>query len=83
MAERQTISTRVTSETAEKLQTVVDAESVSKAQYVRAVLLDRLEDDHDGLSDEDEIRAKLSKMDREIRESDGDRSFFDPLGLLN
>lgn len=83
MSDRDTVSTRVVPETAEKLQTVVDARGVSKAEYVRAALNERLEDDHDDLSDEDQIRAEINELERTVEDGTGDESGLpDPLGLF-
>lgn len=83
MPDRETVSTRVTPETAEKLQTVVDARDASKAEYVRQLLRDRLEDDHDGLSDEDQIRADINELGRKLEDDSDDASgLSDPLGLF-
>lgn len=85
MSDRTTISTRVAPETAEKLQTVVDAESVSKADYIRGAVKDALSSDHDDLSEEDQIRAELSEVKREIgggEQEDSSGGLPDPLGLF-
>ena len=83
MSEKKTVATRVVPETAEKLQTVVDARGVSKSEYLRGALQERLEDDHDDLSDEDQIRAEINELERKVEGSSGDESGLpDPLGLF-
>lgn len=81
MSDRKTVATRVIPETAEKLQTVADAEGVSKSEYLRAALKDRLEDDHDDLTDEDQIRAEINELERKI-EDENDGGLPDPLDLF-
>ena len=83
MPEKKTVATRVVPETGEKLQTVVDARGVSKSEYLRAALQERLEDDHDDLTGEDQIRAEINELERKVEGSSGDESGLpDPLNLF-
>ena len=67
---RETVSTRVGPEVTEKLQTVVDAKGVSKAEYLRECLSERLREDHDDLTPEDEIKAEIERLSSEISGDD-------------
>jgi len=83
MSDRKTVATRVVPDTDEKLQTVVDARGVSKSEYLRAALQERLEDDHDDLSDEDQIRAEINELERTVEENGGDNGGLpDPFDLF-
>lgn len=81
MSEVNTLSTKVDPDTAEKLQTVVDAEGTTKAQYIRSVLKDALNEDHSDLSDDDQIRAEINQLSRQV-DSEDRRGLPDPLGLF-
>lgn len=81
----ETVTTRVDPQTAERLQTVVDAKATSKAQYLRNALKERLKEDHGDLSDEDKILAEVRQMAEESDNSDGQSEkggLPDPLDLF-
>jgi predicted DNA-binding protein len=85
MVEQKAVSTRIASETDERLQTVVDARGTTKAEYIREAVKDALSSDHDDLSEEDKTRAELSELKREIEGTEQEESSSglpDPLGIF-
>lgn len=77
-----TIAFRVEEETKERLQTVADARGISKSEYGRAALKERLNEDFGNLDEEDQIVAAVRDLKREL---DGEKSkggLPDPLGLF-
>jgi predicted DNA-binding protein len=80
-----TVSTRVDEEMAEKLQTVADAESVSKSDYLRSALEEKLQNDHEELTDADVIKSEINELERQIEQVDADgkeSGLPDPLGIF-
>jgi len=81
MSDVKTVATKVSPEAEEKLQTVVDSEGVSKSEYVRSALLDRVNSDYDGLTDEDRIVAKVADVERSIDADEAADSETDESGI--
>jgi len=86
MSDVVTVSTRVDGEIDNQLQTVVDAEGTSKAEYLRSALEKELQEDHNDLSKEDEIKAEINQLGRKVEVADTaenvESGLPDPLGLF-
>lgn len=85
--EGKTVSTRVGSDVAEMLQTVVDAEDTTKADYLRDALMEQLTDDRDSMEPTEELEAEIEELKREVQKSQSagngnGEGLPDPLGLF-
>lgn len=83
MSDNPTVSFRVEEETKERLQTVADARGISKSDYGRAALKERLAEDYENLDDDDRVVAELREVQRELDDVENDGGLPDPLGLFN
>lgn len=71
MEQTEQVTARITPETDEKLQTLVDATDTTRAEVVRTALLEYMDDVT--ISENEEIMAKLEELQREVDEEEGER----------